>query len=133
MAAGITIVGLGPGDPLLLTREAWQVLSEAGEVHLRTGDHPVVDHLPSGLAVQTFDSLYNELDNFDAVYSAIVEKLLDLADRPDGVVYAVPGDPSVGEATVKTLRQAAAEAGLSFRIIHGISFVEPCLALVGID
>jgi len=133
VAAGITIVGLGPGDPLLLTREAWQVLSEAGEVHLRTGDHPVVDHLPSGLAVQTFDSLYNELDDFDAVYSAIVEKLLDLADRPDGVVYAVPGDPSVGEATVKTLRQAAAEAELSLRIIHGISFVEPCLTLVGID
>jgi len=133
VATGITIVGLGPGDPSLLTREAWQVLSKAEEIYLRTGDHPVVEHLPSGLALQTFDSLYMELDDFEAVYSAIVAKLLDLANRPDGVVYAVPGDPTVGEATVKTLHQTAAEAGLSFKIIHGISFVEPCLALVGID
>lgn len=133
MATGITIVGLGPGDPSLLTREAWQMLSRAEEVYLRTGDYPVVEHLPSGLVLQTFDSLYIELDDFEAVYRAIVAKLLDLANRPDGVVYAVPGDPTVGEATVKTLRQTAAEAGLALRIVHGISFVEPCLALVGID
>ncbi len=111
MATGITIVGLGPGDPSLLTREAWQVLSKAEEIYLRTGDHPVVEHLPSGLALQTFDSLYMELDDFEVVYSAIVAKLLDLANRPDGGVYAVPGDPTVGEATVKTLHQTAAEGG----------------------
>ena len=133
MTTGITIIGLGPGDPSLLTREAWQILSNAEEVHLRTGDHPIVEHLPSGLALQTFDSLYMELDDFEAVYRAIVAKLLDLADRPNGVIYAVPGDPTVGEATVKTLRQSTAEAEQQLRIVHGISFVEPCLALVGID
>ena len=133
MATGITIIGLGPGDPSLLTRRAWQVLSKAEEVYLRTGDHPIVEYLPSGLTLHTFDSLYMELDDFEAVYSAIVAKLLDLANRPDGVVYAVPGDPTMGEATVKTLRQSTSEAGLSLKIVHGVSFVEPCLALVGID
>ena len=33
---GITLLGLGPGDPAKLTREAWEVLSSAGEVWLRT-------------------------------------------------------------------------------------------------
>lgn len=43
---GIVIVGLGPGDPKHLTREAWQVLSEAREVWLRTAHHPTVAGLP---------------------------------------------------------------------------------------
>ena len=29
---GITMVGLGPGDPDLITRRAWAVLSSAAEV-----------------------------------------------------------------------------------------------------
>ena len=36
----ITIVGLGPGDPRLLTREAWEILTQASEVFLRTERHP---------------------------------------------------------------------------------------------
>ncbi|GAG15303.1 unnamed protein product, partial [marine sediment metagenome] len=36
VAAKITIIGLGPGDPELLTREAWKVLAESEEIYLRT-------------------------------------------------------------------------------------------------
>jgi tetrapyrrole methylase family protein/MazG family protein len=133
VAKKITIVGLGPGDPMSITREAWQVLSDAREVYLRTGDHPVVADLPRGLKVITFDHLYQELDDFEAVYQAIVTKLIELADRPEGVVYAVPGDPTVGEATVLALRREADEAGLSLRVVHGVSFVETCMAMIGID
>lgn len=133
MVGKITIVGLGSGDPKSLTREAWDVLSDAAEVYLRTGEHPVVTGLPRGLKVKTFDQLYQELDDFDAVYQAIVAKLIELADRPEGVVYAVPGDPTVAEATVLALRQEADEMGLSLRVVHGISFIEACLAMVGID
>ncbi len=133
MAARITIVGLGPGDPEWLTRQAWQALSQAEEVYLRTGRHPVVAHLPDSLRIQTFDDLYDELPDFEAVYSAIVERLIELAARPQGVVYAVPGDPTVGEATVQQLRVQACEHGLDVDIVHGVSFVEPCLALIGTD
>ena len=34
--AGITLLGLGPGDPAKLTREAWDVLASAAEIWLRT-------------------------------------------------------------------------------------------------
>jgi tetrapyrrole methylase family protein/MazG family protein len=133
VAGKITVVGLGSGDPMSLTREAWEVLADATEVYLRTGDHPVVAGLPRGLQVKTFDHLYQELDDFEAVYQAIVAKLLELAYRPGGVVYAVPGDPTVGEATLLALQREAAEVGLSLRIVHGVSFVEACLAMIGID
>ena len=49
------------------------------------------------------------------------------------MVYGVPGDPSVGEATVPALRQAAASAGLSFEIVPGVSFLETSLAVLGLD
>jgi len=129
----ITIVGLGPGAPASLTREAWDVLSSAAEVYLRTGEHPVVKGLPRGVKVKTFDHLYQEFDDFDAIYQAIVTKIIELAKRPEGVVYAVPGDPTVAEATVQSLREEADELGLSIRIVHGVSFIEVCLAMVGID
>ncbi|MCJ7706666.1 MAG: SAM-dependent methyltransferase, partial [Anaerolineales bacterium] len=130
MPPGITIVGLGPGEPRLLTRQAWDVLSTASEVWLRTGRHPVTAGLPSTLQVHTFDDLYDRLESFEAVYQAIVERVLDLGLRPEGVVYAVPGDPSVGEATVAAL---VAAARVPILRVHGVSFVEPCLACLGRD
>ncbi len=133
MVTKITVVGLGPGDPDLVTREAWDVLSNATEVYLRTGEHPVIEGLPRETKVRTFDHLYDELDDFKAVYQAIVTKIIELAKRPEGVVYAVPGDPTVAEATVIALRQEADERGLSLRIVHGVSFIEACLAILGID
>lgn len=133
MPSEITIVGLGPGDPKLLTREAWEVLVEAQEIYLRTNQHPVVSSLPAGLRLRSFDDLYQDGEDFASVYEAIVGQVLELADRPGGVVYAVPGDPSVGETTVQMLRERAVATGIDIRIVHGVSFVEPCLAAIGID
>ncbi|MEJ2606825.1 MAG: SAM-dependent methyltransferase, partial [Anaerolineales bacterium] len=112
MEKGIIVIGLGPGDPHLLTREAWDVLSDAVELHLRTGFHPIVPALPAHLEVNTFDSLYDELDSFEAVYAAIVDRLIDLAANSNPVVYGVPGDPTVGEATVVELRHRTKELGV---------------------
>ena len=41
----ITVVGLGPGDGRLLTREAWQLLATAETLYLRTRRHPVANEL----------------------------------------------------------------------------------------
>jgi tetrapyrrole methylase family protein/MazG family protein len=124
---------LGTGDPGTITKRAWQVLNDAKEIHLRTRQHPAVDHLPQNLEIHSFDSLYEKLQDFEAIYQAIVERLIDLARRQQGVIYGVPGDPWVGEATVQQLSRQAAELGLPFEVIHGVSFVQPCLALIGKD
>ena len=130
---GITVVGLGPGDPRHLTREAWETLSTADEVWLRTARHPTVAGLPSTLTVHSFDSLYEAVERPEQVYLAIAEQVLTLGSRPAGVIYAVPGHPHVAEASVQLIRQRAAERGLAVRLVAGLSFVEPALELLGLD
>ncbi|MDX1600251.1 MAG: nucleoside triphosphate pyrophosphohydrolase [Anaerolineales bacterium] len=133
MTATITVVGLGPGDPDLLTRKAWQTLTEAGEVFLRTRRHPGLDAIAERVQLRDFDHLYEQEREFEAVYQRIVDELLKETARTDHVVYAVPGDPLVGEATVSELRERGPAAGVEVEIVHGVSFLEPTLALLGID
>ncbi len=129
----ITIVGLGPGDPAHLTREAWAVLEAAEVVYLRTRKHPTVAALRPTLTVHSFDHLYEQARNFEEVYTTIAAEVLRLGRRPGGVVYAVPGHPLVGEATVGRVLDAAREADLAVRVVAGLSFVEPVLTALGID
>jgi len=138
---GITLLGLGPGDPAKLTREAWEVLASAGEVWLRTKQHPTADGLPATVRVYSFDDLYEKGEDFEAVYATIVDKVLELGQRPQGVIYAVPGDPFMAEATcpaiaerARTLRQAQGKPlGLPLKIVSGVSFLEPAFAALGLD
>jgi len=129
----ITILGLGPGNPAHLTREAWQVLQEADEVYLRTRLHPTVTALPSHLVLHSFDALYEEKTGFAGVYEEIAARVLTLAERPQGVIYAVPGHPLVGEASVQRILALAPQRGLEVRIVEGLSFVEPVLTCLGLD
>jgi tetrapyrrole methylase family protein/MazG family protein len=131
--ATLTIVGLGPGDPGLLTLAARRALAEARLVILRTARHPGVEALPTGPVYRSCDDLYDTLPSFDAVYEAIVTRVLEAARAEDGVVYAVPGDPLVAEATVPALRARAAETGLELAIVSGVSFIEPVLRALQID
>jgi tetrapyrrole methylase family protein/MazG family protein len=131
----IMIVGLGPGDPRLLTREAWEILTQASEVYLRTERHPTVDALRDvpGLRLVSFDEVYEQADAFADVYQTISAHILDLATRPQGVVYAVPGHPAVGETTTQLIQQGAAARGLTVRIVEGLSFIEPLLTALRVD
>ena len=133
MTSGITIVGLGPGAPGQLTRQAWSWLEQCGEVWLRTKHHPTVTAFPAGLVVHSFDEVYNHAGQFEAVYATIVERILELGRRPEGVTYAVPGHPFVAESTgLEIVRRARAE-GLAVRVIEGLSFLEPTFTALGID
>lgn len=129
----ITIVGLGPGEMRHLTLEAWEALESAGQVWLRTERHPTVSGLPSHLTLHSFDHLYEEAGDFQQVYEAIAGEVLRLGRRPEGVVYAVPGHPLVGESTVHQILSLAEEAGLPVRVVEGLSFVEPTLAALRLD
>lgn len=131
--SGITLLGLGPGNPEQLTREAWEILSSTEEVWLRTRQHPTVAVLPASVVLHSFDELYENGESFDQVYEAIVEKVLELGRRPKGVVYAVPGHPFVVETTCPKIARLAREEGLALRIIEGLSFLEPTFSALGLD
>jgi len=129
----LTIVGLGPGEIDDLSRKAWRVLKAAKTVYLRTAQHNCVPCLPqTGAVYHSFDSLYEAHERFEDVYAAIIAQVLQAA-RAGDVVYAVPGDPLVGEFTVIQLLGQAKAEGIVVEIVNGISFVEPTLALLGVD
>jgi tetrapyrrole methylase family protein/MazG family protein len=71
--------------------------------------------------------------DFAQVYETIAARVLELGERLEGVVYAVPGDPSVGEATVGLIRARAAARSLGIRLVPGLSFIEPTLAALEVD
>jgi tetrapyrrole methylase family protein/MazG family protein len=131
--AGITLLGLGPGDPAKLTREAWDVLASASEIWLRTKQHPGLAAFPLGLKVHSFDALYENGSAFEDVYTAIVERILELGSADKDVVYAVPGDPFIAEATGPEIARRAKVMGIPVRVVNGLSFLEPAFSALGLD
>ena len=129
----LTIVGLGPGRWELLTGEAQAVLTSAPEVWLRTSRHPIVAHLLARLTVRSFDDLADASEDLDRLDQAIATRVVELAERPAGVVYAVPGHPLVGDAGVQRIVKAAAGRGYQPRIVPGLSFVDVAIARLGLD
>jgi tetrapyrrole methylase family protein/MazG family protein len=129
----ITIIGLGPGDPELLTRRAWNILAAAPEVYLRTARHPGVESLPNSAAYHNFDDWYEKADNFEALYQNIAAEVVKLGQRDQGVIYVVPGHPLVGETTVTHIISLAKVAAIAVIIVDGLSFIEPTLASLSLD
>ena len=82
----IIILGLGPGDPDLLTIRAAGVLEKAKEIYLRTEDHPTIKGLPEGLETHSFDWIYEEEGQYQAVYKRIAEEVISLAKSQSPVI-----------------------------------------------
>lgn len=133
----IRIVGLGPGPVEQLTLAAWEYLTRAEILVLRTERHPCVAEIlarrPPTAHTQSCDDLYAQHAAFADVYAAIVTRVMALAQSHTEVVYAVPGHPCVGEMTTPALQQCAAAAGMAVEIVAGLSFIEPSFAAVGVD
>jgi tetrapyrrole methylase family protein / MazG family protein len=130
---GIILLGLGPGSPEMLTRQAWQTIENSSEIYLRTRQHPTVDGFPKDIQLHSFDYLYDEYESFDDVYACIVEEILELGRKPKGVVYAVPGHPFVAEATCPEIARRAREMQIPIFVVEGLSFLEPSFSALGVD
>lgn len=152
----ITLIGLGPGDALLLSRGAEQALRYAsdamkageGALFVRTARHPVVAELQAwGLRFETFDALYETAPDFASVYTGIAERVLAAAaGRRFGaeasaqtaaplwpVAYAVPGHPLFAEESVRLLRERAAAASIPMQIVSSGSFIDAALTAAGVS
>ncbi len=137
--AAITILGLGPGSIGDLTLEAQSILDQAARahraVHFRTTIHPTVEtllqQLPQ-LQIESFDRLYDESADWGTLYRRIAQEICGLAAQQP-VIYAVPGHPLVGEASVQLLLSMARERNLSIAIVAGLSFLEPVYTALELD
>ena len=128
----IVIVGLGYGAPGSITRDVWDILNNEHQVFVKTTKHPTVDYLAeAGIPFKSFDHCYNEEQSYHDVYSRICNELIvQAADK--SIVYAIPGDPGIGEDGLGYLKEQAENAGITLRLYQGVSFIEPVLEALGV-
>lgn len=127
----VVVVGLGPGDPALVTAGTLEAIAAHPVQYLRTERHPSAAML-AGAA--TFDHHYDDADTFEEVYRRIVADLVSAAEDHGVVLYAVPGSPSVLERTVDLLvAQAATDGRFEVEVVAAMSFVDLAWNRLGLD
>jgi tetrapyrrole methylase family protein/MazG family protein len=125
----VVVVGLGPGDPGLVSTAARDAIQAAppSRRFLRTARHPSA-HLAE--PARSFDDLYEAADAIEEVYAGIVAALVDAAIALGEVLYAVPGSPLVAERSVDLLR---ADDRVDVVVLPSLSFLDLAWTRVGVD
>jgi len=133
----IVIVGLGPGSFEDMSLRTWKELSEADRVFLRTARHPLAEELrQKGVDFVSFDEIYESKNTFAEVYERIVQSLFEEARACEDeckLVYAVPGNPLVGENTVKLILARSAAENIEIIVYPAMSFLDAVFVSLGID
>jgi len=126
----VIVVGLGPGGPDLVPDAARLAIAGAERAFVRTRLHPAAVVL--GPEVVSFDARYEEAEDFDALYAAIVDELVAAAQAvvPGYIAYAVPGSPFVAERTVSLLR---ADDRVDVEVVPAPSFLDLAWDRLGVD
>jgi len=125
----ITIAALGPDDARLLTYGAYEAMTAADALVLRTARHGVADMLRArGVAFETLDALYEQSEDFDELCVLAARRLIERARGVDSLCYAV-SEP-VSDATVRALARALPE-GWTLRVTGGATLAD-CAAAAAI-
>ncbi|HET6963979.1 MAG TPA: nucleoside triphosphate pyrophosphohydrolase [Acidimicrobiales bacterium] len=127
MTGRVVVVGLGPGDPALVSVAAMDAVEAAEHRFVRTTRHPSA---PLVQPATSFDRLYESAESIEDVYQGIVDTLAGEAARLGEVLYAVPGSPFVAERTVELLR---ADERVEVRFVPSLSFLDLAWDRLGID
>ncbi|HEY2300325.1 MAG TPA: nucleoside triphosphate pyrophosphohydrolase [Acidimicrobiales bacterium] len=127
MVGRVVVIGLGPGDPSLLSAAALSAIDRISERYLRTARHPSAAALGAAIS---FDDVYEAATTLAEVYPAIVEELVGAAGEAGEILYAVPGSPFVAERTVELLR---ADGRVSVEIVPSLSFLDLAWGRLGVD
>lgn len=128
----VTVVGLGPGDPGLVTRVTLDAIDrvDPSARFVRTSRHPSANLVAGATSL---DHHYEAEDTFEGVYRSIVADVVTAASVHGEVLYAVPGSPRVLERTVDLLVEAAEEGTVVVDVTAAMSFVDLAWVRLGID
>jgi tetrapyrrole methylase family protein / MazG family protein len=125
----ILITGLGPGDIARIPGPVLDLLlDDSHKLIIRTRNHPAAEQIAALRSVEFCDDLYESLDTFEDVYSAIADRVI-AAGSQGAVIYAVPGGPTVGEFAVRDILHR----GDDVQVIPTETFVDAILSSVEYD
>jgi len=130
----IKVVGLGPGAIGSLTIETVEILKNGKNIYLRTEKHPTVEYLKTlSIKFKTYDDKYEKCNNFDEVYRAIAEDLIEKHETYGDIIYGVPGNPLVAETSVKLLLKLCKEKDIPIEIFPAVSFIDAVIQSLKLD
>ena len=132
MMSKIEIIGLGAGDVNQLPFGIYKKLVHAEMVvYSRTLDHPVIESLQDeGVRFEAFDHMYEEEEQFGAVYERITNALLKQAKAVETLIYTVPGHPMLAEKTVQLLLE---QTEIEVEVMGGQSYLDDLFTSLKID
>jgi tetrapyrrole methylase family protein/MazG family protein len=133
MTQGITLLGLGSGDPKQLTLEAKEVLENISELYTRFDRHPALEVTPVDCSIHTLDNLEYSQNISDESRMQIADQIVSLGRRTGGVVYAVPGSPRLDDTAYVKIAKKALELGIPLRVIEGISILDKVFQVLSLD
>ncbi|MDQ3146633.1 MAG: MazG family protein, partial [Actinomycetota bacterium] len=113
--------------PDLLTVETRAAIGRLPRRFLRTARHPAAVAVPGAAS---FDGVYDAAATVEEVYPTIVERLVEAAGAEGEVLYAVPGSPRVGEASVVLLE---ADSRVEVDVLPALSFLDLVWSRLGAD
>ena len=123
----VTVVGLGPAGPDLVSTGTLRAIERIPVRFLRTARHPAAEVVPDAT---TFDALYDASDSFDEVYARIVDAVVEAAFDEGDVLYAVPGSPRVAERSVDLLVE---DGRVAVDVLPALSFADLAWVRLGVD
>ena len=119
----ITIAPLA--TPKSVSLAVWEAITHAPHLFLQTAEHPSAKRiLDAGIPFESMDKLYETAEDFDALNSAIAQRLIS---APGDAVYAVPGR-GVGQGQLAAIHVAANAAGVQVVTLPSSGYGEAALA-----
>lgn len=128
---GIVLIGLGTGDVNLLTRQAWNLLNSINEIYLSSTQYLDLTEYSENLSVQTFES--NNGETIEVANEKIIEAVIDLGQRPEGVVYGVLGCPIMFDFVSQEIDIRANQAAIPVQKINGANYIETIVEKLALD
>ncbi|MDO4789247.1 MAG: precorrin-2 C(20)-methyltransferase [Johnsonella sp.] len=130
-------VGVGPGDPRLLTIKAYKIIAEAEVIafaEIRTA-YRIAEAAYPAIGKKTLLSLQFHMTKdevlLEASYSAAAKKIEAFLEKGRDVVYLTLGDPSI-YASYLYLQRRILEAGYEAEMVPGIPSFCAAAARLGI-
>ncbi len=132
-------IGLGPGDPELITLKAKRLLEESDIIVTPQSDvlgksvarEIVLNFVEESKLMMYYFPMNNDSRELDRKYGRLAGRILDLLDRGGKVSFVTMGDPTIF-STSNYLSVKLAEKGVLVRNVPGINTVNGTSALLGL-
>lgn len=143
MAGRIYAVGVGPGDPELLTRKAERIISSAPVIYAPTGAADaasyalsIVEHLIDRSRQEIITRVFPMMKKgaeLEAAWQEAATEVISLVDDGKDVAFITIGDPCLYSTFLYLYRIILEKrADIKFEIIPGISSINASAAAAGI-